>query len=78
MRWLSKFQAKRQAPTFRQWLRSRRRLSDWVERALPADVTSASEIMKVAGHEHASDYRAWVGADLKAAIFEWRRNVDVG
>jgi hypothetical protein len=59
--------------TFRGWLRKKRRLSDWVERALPPDVTSSSEIMKVAGHEHPSDYRAWVQHELSLAAREYRR-----
>jgi hypothetical protein len=36
-------------------------------------VTSASEIMKVAGREHPSDYRSWVGEEIKLALKEYRK-----
>jgi hypothetical protein len=38
------------------------------ERLLHGDISD----FKVAGHDHPSDYRSWVGEDLKRAIREWR------
>ena len=58
---------------FRKWLRSRRLLADWLERdeCLPVDA-GPQEILRHVGHVHGSDFRAWVGADLKQAIREYR------
>jgi hypothetical protein len=51
----------------------RRRLADWPERdeCLPVGA-GPQEILRHVGHFHESDFRAWVGADLKQAIREYR------
>jgi len=35
-------------------------------------VTDAQEIMKRAGHEFPTDYRSWVGREIKEAAREYR------